>query len=65
MDSHLFAKWLEEKRVLRPLLGDKKRWLYIDNASKHKLTDAAKKAWCCGQHFQMVCVEQRLAKSVK
>lgn len=44
MDSRVFAEWLGEKRVLSLLSDGSRRILFVDNASGHKLTEAAREA---------------------
>lgn len=41
MDTRVFEEWLDERRILAPLPGEKERVLFVDNASGHKLTSTA------------------------
>lgn len=44
MDSRVFSEWLGEKRIMTPCPAGKERVLFVDNASGHKLSEAAKAA---------------------
>lgn len=38
MDSALFAEWLNESRIFKPLPDGRTRVLYVDNCSAHRIT---------------------------